>query len=160
YSPDTGLVYIPTWENYNAMVPQVIPASGVPPLIAFGGQHDPATLKPHNKQANDGWLQAWDPVARKMEWETQRGPPATSGVQPTCCNIGFLGHTSDKHLNAYNATTGVSLWVFALHNTVYVAPFTYVLDGVLHIAASVGRSAQRALFAPCSGPFLVFTGGC
>ncbi|HHX83257.1 MAG TPA: PQQ-binding-like beta-propeller repeat protein, partial [Pseudomonadaceae bacterium] len=37
FSPLTGLVYIPTWENYSAMVPQVRPAEGPPPLIAFGG---------------------------------------------------------------------------------------------------------------------------
>lgn len=48
-----------------------------------GGQIDRTTLKPHNKQSNDGWLQAWDPVARKMVWETPHAPRATSGTLAT-----------------------------------------------------------------------------
>jgi quinohemoprotein ethanol dehydrogenase len=156
FSPDTGLVYIPTWENYNAMVPQVRPANGPPPLIAFGGRYDPATLKPHNKQANDGWLQAWDPVARKTVWESERGPRATSGVLATGGNLVFMGNSGGKMLRAFHARTGEVLWEFDAQTDVYAAPITYELDGVQYIAASVGGTGQGDYFAPGYGRMLVF----
>lgn len=159
FSPDTGLVYIPTWENYNAMVPQVMPASGQPPLIAFGGQHDPSKLKPHNKQADDGWLQAWDPVARKTVWETERGQRATSGVLATGGNLVFMGNSRGQKLAAYHARTGEKLWEFDAQTDVYAAPITYELDGVQYIAASVGGTGQGDYFAPGYGRMLVFKVG-
>jgi quinohemoprotein ethanol dehydrogenase len=156
FSPDTGLVYIPTWENYNAMVPQVRPANGPPPLISFGGRYDPATLKPHNKQADDGWLQAWDPVARKVVWESERGQRATSGVLATGGNLVFMGNSRGQKLRAYNARTGEVLWEFDAQTDVYAGPITYELDGVQYIAASVGGTGQGDYFAPGYGRMLVF----
>ena len=149
FSPDTGLIYIPTWENYSAMAPQVRPTDGtLPPLVAFGGRIDRATLKPHNKQANDGWLQAWDPVARKVVWETPKGPRATSGAMATGGNLVFMGNSGGNELAAYNAKTGTKLWNFDALTAVYAAPITYELDGVQYIAASVGGAAAGDYFAP------------
>jgi quinohemoprotein ethanol dehydrogenase len=156
FSPKTGLIYIPTWENYSAMAPQRMPDTGVPPLIAFGGQIDRATLKPHNKEANDGWLQAWDPVARKAVWETPRGPRATSGVLATGGNLVFMGNSNGNQLAAYNAETGQQLWQFDAQSAVYAAPITFELDGEQYIAASVGGTSQGNYYAPSYGRMLVF----
>lgn len=156
FSPETGLIYIPTWENYSAMAPQRMPESGEPPLIAFGGQIDRETLKPHNKQANDGWLQAWDPVARKAVWESPRGPRATSGVLATGGNLVFMGNSNGNQLFAYNAENGEQLWSFDTQSAVYAAPITFELDGEQYIAASVGGTAQGNYFAPSYGRMLVF----
>lgn len=156
FSPETGLIYIPTWENYSAMAPQRMPESGEPPLIAFGGQIDRDTLKPHNKQANDGWLQAWDPVARKAVWESPRGPRATSGVLATGGNLVFMGNSNGNQLFAYNAENGEQLWSFDTQSAVYAAPITFELDGEQYIAASVGGTAQGNYFAPSYGRMLVF----
>jgi quinohemoprotein ethanol dehydrogenase len=160
YSPDTGLIYIPTWENYSAMAPQVRPTDGtLPPLVAFGGRIDRATLKPHNKQANDGWLQAWDPVARKVVWETPKGPRATSGAMATGGNLVFMGNSGGNELAAYNAKTGAKLWNFNALTAVYAAPITYELNGVQYIAASVGGAAAGDYFAPTYARMLVFKVG-
>ena len=160
YSPDTGLIYIPTWENYSAMAPQARPAPGVaPPLVAFGGRIDRATLKPHNKQADNGWLQAWDPVARKAVWETPKGPRATSGVLATGGNLVFMGNSGGKQIAAYDAKTGEKLWNFDAQTAVYAAPITYELDGVQYVAASVGGTAQGGYFAPTYARMLVFAIG-
>ncbi len=157
YSPETGLVYIPTWENYSAMAPQVRPTDGtLPPLVAFGGRIDRATLKPHNKNANDGWLQAWDPVARKAVWETKRGPRATSGVLATAGNLVFMGNSNGNELAAYDAKNGDKLWAFNAQTAVYASPITYELDGVQYIAASVGGTGQGDYFAPTYARMLVF----
>jgi len=161
YSPVTGLIYIPTWENYSAMAPQAKPAPGTaPPLVAFGGRVDRATLKPHNKQADNGWLQAWDPVARKVVWETPKGPRATSGVLATGGNLVFMGNSGGKQIRAYDAKTGAQLWNFEAQTAVFAAPITYELDGVQYIAASVGGSAQGGdYFAPTYARMLVFSVG-
>lgn len=159
FSPETGLVYIPTWENYSAMAPQQMPEEGPPPLIAFGGQIDRETLKPHNKQANDGWLQAWDPVAREVVWETPKGPRATSGALATGGNLVFMGNSNGNELAAYNATTGEQLWNFDAQTAVYAAPITYELDGEQYIAASVGGTGGSDYFAPSYARMLVFKAG-
>lgn len=159
YSPETGLVYIPTWENYSAMVPQQRPEEGPPPLIAFGGQVDRETLQPHAKQSNDGWLQAWDPVAREAVWETERGSRATSGVLATAGNLVFMGNSNGNQLKAYNAETGDELWSFDTQSAVYAAPITYELDGEQYIAASVGGTSPGDYYAPSYGRMLVFRVG-
>jgi mono/diheme cytochrome c family protein len=156
FSPLTGLIYIPTWENYSAMAPQRMPDSGVPPLVAFGGQIDRETLKPHNKQANDGWLQAWNPVTRQMVWESPRGPRATSGAMATGGNLVFMGNSNGNQLAAYNATTGEQLWTYDAQSAVYSAPITFEMDGEQYLAWSVGGTSQGNYFAPSYGRMLVF----
>ena len=159
YSPDTGLIYIPTWENYSAIAPQQRPANGPPPLVAFGGRVDRATLQPNNKQADNGWLQAWDPVARKAVWQTPKGPRATSGVLATGGNLVFMGNSNGKQLSAYDAKTGAKLWNFDAQTAVYAAPITYELDGVQYIAASVGGTSGNDYYAPTYARMLVFKAG-
>ena len=159
YSPDTGYIYIPTWENYSAVAPQQRPASGPPPLIAFGGRIDRNTLKPNANQADNGWLQAWDPVARKTVWTTPKGPRATSGVLATGGNLVFMGNSNGKQLSAYNAKSGDKLWTFDAQTAVYAAPITYELDGVQYVAASVGGTSGNDYYAPTYARMLVFKVG-
>ncbi len=156
FSSLTGLIYIPTWENYGAVAPQQRPTEGDPPLIAFGGQIDRETLKPHNKQSNDGWLQAWDPVARKAVWESPRGARATSGAMATGGNLVFMGNSNGNQLAAYNATDGTQLWTFDAQSAVYSAPITFEMDGEQYLAWSVGGTSQGNYFAPSYGRMLVF----
>jgi quinohemoprotein ethanol dehydrogenase len=160
FSPKTGLIYIPTWENYSAMSPQKMPANGIPPLVAVGSRDiDRATLKPHNKQANDGWLQAWDPVARKVVWESPRGARATSGVLATAGDVVFMGNSNGNQLAAYHAGNGTQLWNYDTQSAVYAAPITYELDGEQYIAASVGGTSPGNYYAPSYGRMLVFKVG-
>jgi quinohemoprotein ethanol dehydrogenase len=156
FSPITGLIYIPTWENYGVDKPQKVGPDGKPPLISFSPGPAPADLKPNNNTADNGWLQAWDPVARKVVWQTPKGRRATSGVLATGGNLVFMGDSQGKHLKAYNAKTGEQLWDFDAQTDVYAAPITFELDGVQYIAASVGGTAQGDYFAPSYGRMLVF----
>ncbi|MES2627050.1 MAG: PQQ-dependent dehydrogenase, methanol/ethanol family, partial [Pseudomonadota bacterium] len=160
FSPETGLIYIPTWENYSAMSPQQMPANGVPPLVAVGGRDiDRTTLKPHNKTANDGWLQAWDPVARKVVWESPRGARATSGVLATAGDLVFMGNSNGNQLAAYDNRDGKQLWTYDTQSAVYASPITYELDGEQYIAASVGGTSPGNYYAPSYGRMLVFKVG-
>jgi quinohemoprotein ethanol dehydrogenase len=163
YSPETGLVYIPTWENYGTMAdlpPRSGPATGGFSIgVAFGVRVDPKTLKPYDRHDDIGRLKAWDPVARRVVWATEPGPRATSGVLATAGNLVFMGNSGGKKLDAYDAKTGAKLWSFDAKTAVFAAPITYQLDGVQYVAASVGGAAQGGYFAPTHARMLVFALG-
>jgi quinohemoprotein ethanol dehydrogenase len=159
FSPITGLIYIPSRENYGETQPQVVGANGVPPLLTryAGAAPTNRTLKPHNKAADDGFLQAWDPVARKLVWSTpHEAPRRHGGATVTGGNLVFMGNATGKMIRAYNARTGEKLWEFDAQTDVHPAPITYELDGVQYIAASVGGPAAGDYFAPGYGRMLVF----
>jgi quinohemoprotein ethanol dehydrogenase len=159
FSPITGLIYIPTWENYGVNTPQTVPAGGTPPLISMGRATPGQQLKPNNNSQDVGWLQAWDPVARKVVWETPKSPRATSGALATAGNLVFMGNSNGRQLSAYNAKNGEKLWTYDVQTAIFAAPITYQLDGEQYIAASVGGAAQGDYFAPSYARMLVFKVG-
>jgi quinohemoprotein ethanol dehydrogenase len=159
FSPITGLIYIPTWENYGVMAPQKLGPDGKPPLTSMGRATPGQQLKPNNNSQDVGWLQAWDPVARKVVWETPKAARATSGALATAGNLVFMGNSNGKQLSAYNARNGQKLWTYDVQTAIYAAPITYELDGVQYIAASVGGTAQGDYFAPSYARMLVFKVG-
>ncbi|MEO8315456.1 MAG: PQQ-dependent dehydrogenase, methanol/ethanol family [Pseudomonadota bacterium] len=159
FSPITGLIYIPTWENYGVVSPQKLDNNGKPPLISSGRATPGQPLKPNSNNQDVGWLQAWDPVARKVVWETPKSPRATSGALATAGNLVFMGNSNGKQLSAYNAKTGEKLWTHEVQTAIFAAPITYELDGVQYVAASVGGAAQGDYFAPSYARMLVFKVG-
>jgi alcohol dehydrogenase (cytochrome c)/quinohemoprotein ethanol dehydrogenase len=165
FSPETGLVYIPSWDAYFTMAgasPGVRPPGGGFSLgINMGVKIEPGKLQPYDRHGVSGRLKAWDPVARKVMWETEPysdGLP-TSGVLATAGNLVFMGNGVGKMLRAYDAKSGAKLWSFDAKTAVFAAPITYVLDGVQYIAASVGGVAQGGYFAPTHARMLVFALG-
>jgi quinohemoprotein ethanol dehydrogenase len=162
YSPLTGLIYVPTWENYGTMA-NLPPGRAVPGGfsigVAFGAKVDPDKLKPNARQADIGVLKAWDPVARKVVWQSEPGQRATSGVLATAGNLVFMGNSGGKQLKAFDATTGKVLWTFDAKTAVFAAPISYELGGVQYVAASVGGAAQGGYFAPTHARMLVFALG-
>jgi PQQ-dependent dehydrogenase (methanol/ethanol family) len=170
YSPLTGLVYIPAWEAYFTMAG---PAATSPAEsqaatggrfslgITMGVKVEPGKLQPYDRQGVTGRLKAWDPVARKVVWESEpaSGMGPTSGVLATAGNLVFMGNGGGKILSAYDAKTGKQLWSFDAKTAVFAAPITYQLDGVQYVAASVGGVAQGGYFAPTHARMLVFALG-
>ena len=166
FSPLTGLIYIPAWEAYFTMAGpapgrRAAPRGGFNLGIDMGVRLKPGELKPYDRRGVRGRLEAWDPVARKIVWETApftTGLP-TSGVLATAGNLVFMGDGSGKVLSAYNARTGAKLWSFDAQTAVFAAPISYELDGVQYVAASVGGTAQGGYFAPTHARMLVFALG-
>jgi PQQ-dependent dehydrogenase (methanol/ethanol family) len=166
FSPETGLVYIPAWEAYFTMAgtsPGSRPpgGGGFTLGITMGARVDPDKLQPYARQGVSGRLTAWDPIARKVVWQTDpyTNPRPTSGVLATAGNVVFMGNGGGKTLSAYDARTGAKLWSFDAQTAVFAAPITYVLDGVEYLAASVGGAAQGGSFAPTHARMLVFALG-
>jgi quinohemoprotein ethanol dehydrogenase len=165
YSPDTGLVYIPAWEAYFPMIndPAFKPAAGGFNLgIQFGGPNQSATnLQPTNKTGITGRLKAWDPVARKVVWETEGfvNNRPSGGVLATAGGLVFQGNGAGQELRALDAKTGKQLWAFKTQTAIFAPPITYELDGQQYVAASVGGTAQGGYFAPGYARMLVFAVG-
>jgi alcohol dehydrogenase (cytochrome c)/quinohemoprotein ethanol dehydrogenase len=164
FSPDTGLLYIPTWEAYFPMIkdPNFKPATGGFNLgIVFTNVNQSATnLKPTNKTGITGRLKAWDPVTRKVVWETTAFPNnrPTGGVLATAGGLVFGGNGGGQELRAYDAKNGNQLWAFNAQTSVLAGPITYELDGQQYIAASVGGAAGN-YYAPGYSRMLVFALG-
>ena len=165
FSPDTGLIYIPTWEAYFPMERDLKykPSAGGYNLgIAFGGINQSATnLKPTSKTGITGRLKAWDPVTRKVVWETEAFPNnrPSGGVLATAGGLVFQGNGAGEELRAYDAKTGKQLWSYKTQTATYAPPITYELDGQQYIAQSVGGVAQGGYFAPGYARMMVFAIG-
>src|SRR5688572_25089877 len=113
FSPLTGLVYIPAWEAYFTMAGPAAdapaPPAGVFSLgITMGAKVEPGKLKPYDRRGVTGRLKAWDPIARKVVWESEAysNPGPTSGVLATAGNLAFMGNGGGKILSAYDAKSG------------------------------------------------------
>ncbi len=123
FSPLTGLIYIPDLGELQRDVAADAGCQRQAAADQHGPRHSGQQLKPNSNTANNGWLQAWDPVARKMVWETPKGARATSGAMATAGNLVFMGNSGGKKLSAYNAKTGEKLWEFDAQTDVYAAPY-------------------------------------
>src|SRR5690606_30880052 len=164
YSPETGLMYIPAWEAYFVMQrdPNYKPSAGGFNLgITFGGpQGMPAGgVEPTDKEGIFGRLIAWDPVARKIVWETEPfdNDRPSGGATATAGGLVFQGNGAGQELRAFDAKTGEQLWNFQAQTSVFAAPITYELDGEQYVAASVGgATTQQGYFAPSYSRMLVF----
>ena len=163
YSPETGLMYIPAWEAYYIMQndPDYAPSTGgfnLGIVFSVQGMSLP-NVQPTNKEGIFGRLIAWDPVARRIVWET---PPfdndrPSGGVMATAGGLVFAGNGAGQEFRAYDARTGEQLWSFPAQTSVFAAPITYELEGEQYVAASVGGSAAgQGYYAPGHARMLVF----
>jgi quinohemoprotein ethanol dehydrogenase len=106
FSPDTGLMYIPT--NYGSF-----------PLVAEAGAKMGNQLLSINvaKSPNDpapklegagSYLLAWDPVKKREAWKQPQGS-SRSGVMTTAGNLVFQG-SAPLSFSAFRADTGERVW--------------------------------------------------
>jgi quinohemoprotein ethanol dehydrogenase len=165
FSPETGLLYVPAWEAYFTMAgppPGSVQKPGAFSLgVTMGAKVDPSKLQPYARSGVRGRLEAWDPVTRKIVWQTEPSAngATTSGVLATAGNLVFMGDGSGKTLTAYDAKNGTKLWSFDAKTAIFAAPISYSIDGVQYIAASVGGAGQGGYFAPTNARMLVFALG-
>ncbi len=156
FSPETGLVYIPTWEAYFPMIadPNYKPstAGGSTSASAFGGPNMAATnLEPTNKTGITGRLKAWDPVARKIglgnrsvRERSPDGRRARNGGRPRVRGQ----RRAARSCAPTTRRAAQQLWSYKTQTNIYAPPITYELDGQQYVAASVGGVAQGGYFAP------------
>ena len=157
YSPQTGLVYIPTiiypWV-YRADESFLFTKKKWGTGIMYGGSAPPFNddTKPYTKIHADtierNILKAWDPVKQKMVWEVENEiPRGNGGILSTSGNLVFQG-TNTGHLKIYNATTGELLKTIETGTGIMAAPMCYRLDGEQYVAVMAGYGGTNLTVGP------------
>jgi PQQ-dependent dehydrogenase (methanol/ethanol family) len=138
YSPDTGLMYIPTIElsliyaldsgfNYDSRSMNLgIDLSAIPNLL--GEMPAPPSY---------GALKAWDPVEQREVWSVQHLGVYNGGVLSTGGNLVFQG-TADGQFAAFQADDGTELWRVAVNVGIVAPPISYTVDDEQYIAVLAG----------------------
>ena len=155
FSPDTGLVYIPTQSNsYNyAIKADFEYTPGVWNRGTATGALDRLRRFPESDYGTGtgpihptiGQLLAWDPVARRIRWQVDYPTHSNGGTLATAGNLVFQG-TAAGHLLAYRADTGETLWDVDLGQGILAPPITYLVDGRQFLSVLVGWGGATALY--------------
>jgi alcohol dehydrogenase (cytochrome c) len=136
FSPRTGLLYVPAWENTSTTYikgdtpPEFKEGQGFTGLFPRPGL---ATDDVHSS------IQAIDPKTGQKRW-THRLPPSTeAGVLTTASDVLFSG-ARDGSFYALDAHTGTLLWRTNLGPSVASGPITYAVDGRQLVSVMSGGS--------------------
>ena len=142
YSPLTGLVYIPTMEQW--MVESRLPDGqfkfvlGQPTLGAGVAYTDlRKELNAEAETRDKGYMLAWNPVLQKEAFRIPYPHPANGGTLVTAGNLLIEG-TINKTLAVYRADNGAKLWEMPVESVPVAAPMTYEVNGKQYIAVNAG----------------------
>jgi quinohemoprotein ethanol dehydrogenase len=140
YSPQTGLVYLPTQD---LAFPFLNDASYKPGKRGFNlgllwmpEPEDAATVK-QMVAGSVGYLLAWNPVTQKAAWKVTYKHPLNGGVLSTAGNLVFIG-TTDGRIVAYSADKGQALWETPAQTGVIAPPISYAVNGEQYVTVMAG----------------------
>ncbi len=148
YSPDTGLVYIPTremagWYNDEGRDPRRWQMSVDDPMGLRGYFDDvPAT-------AGNSALTAWDPRSQSRAWQAATPGLANGGVIATRGGLVFQGQ-ADGRFVARDARSGVELWSREMGVGTQAPPLSYAVNGRQHVAVLAGWGGSQMLMGSLS----------
>ncbi|HVR90737.1 MAG TPA: PQQ-dependent dehydrogenase, methanol/ethanol family [Novosphingobium sp.] len=142
YSPQTGLVYIPT---NNAAQVYADDKDWKPGTTGFqlgidataGALPADAAIRAAARAGVSGALVAFDPVAGKARWTVPYPNATNGGTLATAGNLVFQG-TAAGEFRAYAADSGKQLWSFPAQSGILAAPMTYAIGGEQYVAIMVG----------------------
>ena len=160
FSPETGLVYIPTNYGSYPLVAEAGAKMGNQ-LLSINVGKCPSGPAPKLEGAGS-YLLAWDPVHMKAVWKQREGS-GRAGVMTTAGNLvfqgnaGFFGTGSDS-LSAYRADTGERVWTADTQAGIAGAPVSYAVDGVQYVAVVAGSGGGFGgdYWAPTYSRLLVY----
>jgi PQQ-dependent dehydrogenase (methanol/ethanol family) len=140
FSPQTGLVYIPSINLCMDM-------EGAEPAYQRGKfylafEFDLGKGGPGGYM---GELMAWDPVKQQKVWGNKDELPWLGGTLTTKGGLAFHGDIKGW-FKALDAKTGKVLWQFNTGSGISAAPITYELDGKQYVAVVSGRTFTIPLF--------------
>ncbi len=140
FSPQTGLVYIPSINLCMDM-------EGAEPAYQRGKfylafEFDLGKGGPGGYM---GELMAWDPVKQQKVWGNKDELPWLGGTLTTKGGLAFHGDIKGW-FKALDAKTGKVLWQFNAGSGISAAPITYELDGKQYVAVVSGRTFTIPLF--------------
>jgi PQQ-dependent dehydrogenase (methanol/ethanol family) len=134
YSPQTGLVYMPTLNICMDMEgAEVNYKRGA---FYLGADFDLGKWGPGGHL---GEVIAWDPVKQQKVWGNTDDLPYIGGITTTAGGLVFHGDIRGW-FKALDARTGQVLWKFMTGSGISAAPITYMLDGKQYVAVVSGRT--------------------
>ncbi len=152
YSPRTSLVYLPTQQ-----IPFMYTKDGhfefKPGQWNLGvdmmGGRLPTDEAGREAMRNalQGWLMAWDPVAQKEVWRVKYDRPWNGGVLATGGDVVFQG-TATGRFRAYAAKSGEQLWDFDAQTAILAGAISYAVKGQQYIAVLAGNGGGLPLTLP------------
>lgn len=157
FSPETGLVYIPTTEAPGLFddvginrkswhyAKDVQLATGYAPFVVRGSP-PPMSSGPASA------LLAWDPIAQKARWSVPLPGLYNGGVLSTAGNLVFQGNAQGKFV-AYAADSGKPLWSFDAQDGILGQPITYRADGRQYVLVMTGFGGIAGSTGPAEHAF-------
>jgi alcohol dehydrogenase (cytochrome c) len=137
YSPETGLFYIPTWENSSTTY-----IKGEEPPEFHAGQTFSGVFPKSGKTGDDFYsaIRAIDPQTGEKKWDYRLSAPSTeAGILTTATNVLFSGGR-DGAFYALDARDGKMLWQTNLGPSVAAGPMTFSVGGKQYVSVQAGSS--------------------
>jgi len=158
FSPETGLLYVPTMQGgafpFSVDADYQYEPAGWNTGVSLGTLTD-LSVRPDDQYASGtgpvydspGVLLAWDPAARAPRWTREYDFTLNGGTLATAGNLVFQG-AADGFLRAFTADFGELAWEVDLGVGIMAAPMTYELDGVQYVSVLVGWGGVAGLIGP------------
>lgn len=158
FSPQTGLMYIPTSYGSFPLVAEAGAKMGNQ-LLSINVAKCPSQPPPKLTGAGN-YLLAFDPVKMKPVWKQPLGS-AKAGVMATAGNLVFQGDApffgmGRAAFSAFRADTGQQVWTTDTQAGIVGAPASYEVDGVQYVAVVAGTSGFGDYWAPTYARLLVY----
>ena len=134
FSPQTNAVYIPLNLHCEHAT------FGPQPRVSGGGGNGPLRRRNHLHPASDGNLgeiQAVDVRSGRTLWSRRYSSPMNTAALATGGGVVFAGDW-DRHVYAYDASTGKTLWQTRLPTSAQGFPITYTARGKQYVAMPSG----------------------
>lgn len=144
FSPNTGLFYVSSWENYDAPTSKGLIEEWKPGGKYSGNGRAPGAPRrprganrgtsPAFKTEAEGYgaVKALDPSTGQQKWEFKMVDYTESGVLTTASDLLFAGG-KEGNFFALNARDGALLWHTNLGGTVASGPVTYLANGQQYV---------------------------
>ena len=119
YSPLTGLVYVPGYDDVSGAEGYLTEAVGT--------------------------LIAWDPIKQSARWTQRVRFPTNGGVLSTAGNLVFFGDGAGI-FSAFAADTGRALWSIDTLSSIESIPVTYAVNGTQYVLMPIGLGGMSRNF--------------
>jgi alcohol dehydrogenase (cytochrome c) len=145
FSPRTGLMYVPTWDDYSSSFVK-LPVTYEEGKSFTGGA--PRSIVPsirfpqvNNRSEADGYgaVRAIDPLTGERKWEFKMSDVTDSGILSTAGDVVFSGGR-EGYFFALNARTGEMLWKASVGGGVASGPMSYAINGRQYISVAAGAA--------------------
>jgi PQQ-dependent dehydrogenase (methanol/ethanol family) len=149
YSPDTGLVYVPTnqwcmdYEPAETKYTEGAPYVGANVLMKFYDHKSPI-YGLSKTPGHYGRILAWDPAKGEVKCYIDEKYPTWSGILVTKGGVGFYG-TMDGWFRAFDLKTCKVLWSKKLGSGIIGNPISYEVNGKQYVAVFSGIGGWAGL---------------